>query len=88
MRGTKSAGTATSWSLTVVSKYAEQTEDFCPLWSLGAIVEGMKMTDDSALLDRYVVDHSEAAFGEIVERHIGVVYHAALRQLHGDADQA
>jgi RNA polymerase sigma factor (sigma-70 family) len=38
------------------------------------------MPDDSELLRRYADDHSEEAFGELVRRHLGLVYNAALRQ--------
>ncbi|HTQ30389.1 MAG TPA: sigma-70 family RNA polymerase sigma factor [Opitutaceae bacterium] len=46
------------------------------------------MTDDADLLHRYVADRSEEAFAELVRRHIGLVYHSALRQLSGDAHRA
>ncbi|MGC4074475.1 MAG: sigma-70 family RNA polymerase sigma factor [Nibricoccus sp.] len=42
------------------------------------------MTDDATLLHRYVTSHDEAAFAEFVQRRIGLVYSAALRQLAGD----
>jgi RNA polymerase sigma factor (sigma-70 family) len=42
------------------------------------------MTDDATLLHRYVAAHDEAAFAEFVQRRIGLVYSAALRQLAGD----
>jgi len=40
-------------------------------------------TDDE-LLRQYVRDHSEAAFAELVRRHIRLVYSAALRQVNCD----
>jgi RNA polymerase sigma factor (sigma-70 family) len=43
------------------------------------------MSDDSQLLRRFVADRSEAVFGEIVRRHLSLVYSAALRQTNGDA---
>lgn len=46
------------------------------------------MPDDAELLRRYVDDRSEAAFAELVERHFGLVYAAALRQLGGSAHRA
>jgi RNA polymerase sigma factor (sigma-70 family) len=46
------------------------------------------MTDDAELLSRYAEARSEAAFAEIVERHLGMVYHSAMRQLGGDAHRA
>lgn len=45
------------------------------------------MNDESELLRRYADERAEAAFAEIVRRHIGLVYHAALRQT-GDASLA
>ena len=46
------------------------------------------MQDDAALLRRYAEDHSEEAFTELVNRHLGLVYHAALRQCGGDHHRA
>ena len=46
------------------------------------------MNDDAALLDRYARDGSEDAFSELVSRHLGLVYHAALRQVAGDTRRA
>jgi len=46
------------------------------------------MTDDSELLRRYAADASQAAFTELVQRHVGLVFHAARRQLGGDAHRA
>ena len=46
------------------------------------------MTDDAELLSRYAEGRSQAAFAELVERHLGMVYHAAVRQLGGDAHRA
>lgn len=43
------------------------------------------MTDDAALLRRYVRDHSEAAFAEIVQRHLGHLHAATVRRAHGEA---
>ncbi|ACB73372.1 sigma-70 family RNA polymerase sigma factor [Opitutus terrae] len=42
------------------------------------------MTDDLELLRHYAEQHSPEAFAELVQRHCGFVYHAALRQLSGD----
>jgi RNA polymerase sigma factor (sigma-70 family) len=47
-----------------------------------------EMTNDAQLLDRYVLEHSETAFAELVERHVGIVYHAALRQIQGHSEHA
>lgn len=46
------------------------------------------MTDDAELLRRYAEDRSEAAFAELVTRHLGFVYAAALRQLGGATHRA
>ena len=37
---------------------------------------------DSELLSRYARQHVEDAFAELVRRHVGLVYSAALRQAH------
>ncbi|HWA10774.1 MAG TPA: sigma-70 family RNA polymerase sigma factor [Opitutaceae bacterium] len=44
--------------------------------------------DDAQLLNAYVRDRSETAFGELVQRHLTLVYSAALRQTGGDAHRA
>ncbi len=46
------------------------------------------MTDDTALLRRYLESRSEPAFAELVRRHVDLVYSAALRRLNGDAHAA
>src|SRR3954469_25254903 len=38
------------------------------------------MTEDTELLRRYAEENSEAAFTELVERRLGLVYAVALRQ--------
>lgn len=40
--------------------------------------------DDAELLRRYAEEKSEAAFTDIVKRHLDLVYSVALRQTHGD----
>ena len=42
------------------------------------------MTDDGQLLQHYTREHSESAFGDLVTRHIDLVYAAALRVACGD----
>ncbi len=44
--------------------------------------------DDSELLRRYVRERSEAAFTELENRHLGVVFSAACRQVGGDVHRA
>ena len=46
------------------------------------------MKDDSELLQRYAAERDEAAFAELVRRHVNLVHSAALRQLNGDAQLA
>lgn len=46
------------------------------------------MDTDNQLLERFARDGSEAAFRELVERHIHLVHSAALRESHGNASQA
>lgn len=46
------------------------------------------MNDDADLLRQYADHGSEAAFAELVQRHLGLVYHAALRQTGGNAHRA
>src|ERR1035441_715189 len=46
------------------------------------------MTDDGQLLQQYTRERSEAAFGELVTRHIDLVYSAALRVAGGDSHLA
>jgi RNA polymerase sigma factor (sigma-70 family) len=46
------------------------------------------MLTDTELLRRYAQNGSEAAFGELVARHINLVYCTALRILGGDEHQA
>jgi RNA polymerase sigma factor (sigma-70 family) len=46
------------------------------------------MPDDPELLRRYADSASEDAFAELVRRHIGTVYAAALRRVGGDAHLA
>ncbi len=46
------------------------------------------MISDGELLRRYTETNSESAFTELVERHLALVYSAALRQVNGDAHLA
>ena len=46
------------------------------------------MHDDSHLLRAFVETRADSAFAELVQRHLGLVYRSALRQLNGDTHRA
>jgi RNA polymerase sigma factor (sigma-70 family) len=54
----------------------------------GGCILGEMTIENSELLRRYVADRSEPAFTSLVERHIDLVYSAALRQVGGDVPAA
>ena len=64
-----------------------QSQSLCDFAAGGSIQVG-PMTDDSELLRQYANESSEAAFAEIVHRHVDLVYSAARRQTGGDHHRA
>jgi TonB family protein len=46
------------------------------------------MCDDAELIRRYKAEGSDEAFAELVQRHLGMVFHAALRLVGGDVHLA
>ncbi len=46
------------------------------------------MSSDTELLRRYVEERSEAAFAELVQEHLNLVYSAALREMNDDLASA
>ena len=46
------------------------------------------MNHDTELLRRFVEERSESAFADLVQRHVGLVYHTALRRVGGDVQHA
>lgn len=46
------------------------------------------MIDDAELLRQYATERSDAAFAELVRRHVDLVYSVALRKVGGDAHAA
>jgi RNA polymerase sigma factor (sigma-70 family) len=46
------------------------------------------MATDGKLLQRYIQDGAEDSFGELLQRHVDLVYSAALRQVRGDVHLA
>ena len=73
------------FALPVAPELAGNTElagDSCAIDPPGGCKQAM--TNDSELLMRFARERSEAAFTELVQRNAGLVYSAALRQVHGD----
>ena len=61
----------------------------CAFWGWAAVLSVKVMdAEDATLLRRFVQDGSEEAFSVLVERHLPMVYGAALRQLGGDSGLA
>lgn len=63
-------------------------EIFCPVLNWPAAYGQITMNEDVLLLRRFVEDHAEEAFTELVRRHLTLVYGTALRRVGGDAHLA
>lgn len=76
----------------LADRFAFRVEEFpgirCAVSLLGGCNASAMTTENSELLRRYVADRSESAFATLVDRHLGLVYSAALRQVSGDAHAA
>ena len=46
------------------------------------------MMDDAELLRRYAETRSEKIFAELAQRHLGLVYHSALRRVNQNTSVA
>jgi RNA polymerase sigma factor (sigma-70 family) len=56
----------------------------CPVSPKTGIYQQMQALDDMALLRKYALGNSEAAFAELVSRRVNFVYSAALRQVRDE----
>jgi RNA polymerase sigma factor (sigma-70 family) len=54
---------------------------FCPIWAAAVTIYRMNGLTDAQLLREYTERRAEAAFGELVRRHVDLVYSAALRMV-------
>lgn len=76
----------------LADRFAFRVEEFsgirCAVSLLGGCNASAMTTENSDLLRRYVADRSESAFATLVERHLDLVYSAALRQVSGDTHAA
>lgn len=61
---------------------------FCAVFSSSGHYRTFNVMDDTLLLRRYAENHSEAAFTELVQRHVNLVYFSALRRTQGDTHRA
>src|SRR3954470_17071911 len=62
--------------------------NFRALLQMAGVTRKMAMVDDRELLRRYARHQAEEAFAELVQRHLPLVYSAALRQVGGDRHMA
>lgn len=60
----------------------------CAVFRRLALNKVNAMSTDAELLEQYARDHDQCAFTELVQRHVGLVYAAALRRTGGRPDLA
>jgi RNA polymerase sigma factor (sigma-70 family) len=58
------------------------------IWNSGGYHQVTAMIEDAELLRRYAQESSQAAFAELVKRHVNFVYASALRRVGGDTHLA
>lgn len=68
--------------------YEGGREGLSGFWGLWCDHNYNPVNDDSTLLRRYAANRDEAAFAEVVRRHLPFVYSAALRRLGRDTHRA
>src|SRR5204863_511286 len=60
----------------------------CRIFPVAGATKGKVMTDDTQLLARFATGGDEDAFRVLIDRHLDLVYSAALRLVNGDAPLA
>jgi RNA polymerase sigma factor (sigma-70 family) len=60
------------------------TANFCSVLNLFGNYTANIMNNDGELLHQYAFENSQTAFGELVRRHLDLVYSVALRKVGGD----
>jgi RNA polymerase sigma factor (sigma-70 family) len=64
--------------------FSGRPAEFCPVSAAAGRLPVNPMPSDSDLLRRFANEADEFAFAELVQRHLGVVYNAALRRANGN----